>query len=123
MPTSTVWVLLNSARKRLPKVSHAVEVSPIEPEALSVEGSELVFQVTPPSVLYRPTTAQVSSAKRLSGFVGLMAMVSSALSPDCLLILTLGPTVSGAARALPAKAIAMAASSWRFRVRLMVVLD
>src|ERR1700722_11172095 len=92
----------------------------MEPDASSVDGRLLVFQMTPPSVLYLPTTDQVSSANKLSGFSGLMAMVCSAWSWVALLMLMFGPTVNGAAAVLKAKASAAAAKNNILQARLIV---
>src|SRR5262249_11915107 len=77
--------------KRLPNVSYVADTSPMEEPS----AARLLFcHVMPPSVLYFVTRAQVSDMKRLSGLRGLMAMHSSTLLPEALVILMFGPTVS-----------------------------
>ena len=89
-PIATLSEVPNRTRKRLPKVSNAAATSPMD--AGSAETS-LLLQVIPPSWLYFVINDQVSLTKRLSGFFGLIAMHSSALFSELLLMLMFGPTV------------------------------
>ena len=91
----------NWTRNRFPNSSHAVATSPKEAPSADVL---LLLQLVPPSVLYRAASAQVSVAKRLRGFLGLIAMVSSTLLVADRVMFTLVVTVRDAAVKEPAQA-------------------
>jgi hypothetical protein len=89
-------------------VSNAAATSPFE---LGKDETSLSLQVIPPSRLYLVANDHVSLANRLAGFAGLMAMHSSALLTEDLLMLTFIPIVNvTAARDSPEKKTASASS-------------